>query len=109
MTPDDDNDILKSYRSAANEAPPAAIDHQILSAASAFRARQRQFPLLLGLAAGLLIALYATLPKFGPAPAEPRDPRLAQAGLSEGRAAQFLSNPEQMQQSAFRQMPGGAN
>lgn len=106
---DDDPDLLKSYRSVAREAPDRALDRQILAAASALRARQRQLPLLLALAACLLIALYAALLTHAPAPAAPRDPRLAQAGLYEGRAAQFLSDPELMRQSALGQMPGGAN
>ena len=106
---DGDLDLLKSYRSVAREAPDTALDRRILAAASALRARQWQLPLMLALAAGLLIAFYAALPTHAPAPATPRDPRLAQAGLYEGRAAQFLSDPERMRQSAIRQMPGGAN
>jgi hypothetical protein len=106
---DDDHDLLKTYRSASREMPDAALDHQILVAASAFRARRRQLPLVLAAAACLLIALYASLPRPSHTPAAPLDPRLAQAGLYEGRAAQFLSSPEAMQQTAIRQMTGGAN
>lgn len=107
---DDDPDLLKSYRSVAREAPDATLDRQILAAALVFRAGRRQLPLLLAAAACLLIALYAALSKPVHAPAPPlRDPRLAQAGLYDGRIAQFLSDPQAMQQSALRQMPGGAD
>jgi hypothetical protein len=106
---DDDLDLLKSYRSASCEMPDAALDHQILAAASAFRARRRQFPFLLAAAACLLIALYASLPKSSHTPVGPLDPRLAQAGLNEGRTAQFLSSPEATQRTALQQIPGGTD
>ena len=106
---DDDLDLLKSYRSVAREAPDTMLDRRILAAAATLRVRQRQLPLLLALAAGLLIAICTALATRSPSPAAPRDPRLAQAGLYEGRAAQFLSDPDLMKQSVLRQMPGGAN
>jgi hypothetical protein len=112
MTPgeDDDLDLLKSYRSVPREMPDAALDRRILSAASAFRARRRQLPLLLAVAACLLIALYAALPRPGSTPSvAPPSPELAEAGLYDGRVAQFLSDPEAMRQSAIRQMPGGSD
>lgn len=107
---DDDLDLLKSYRSASHGMPDVVLDRRILAAASGSRARQRLLPLMLAMTVAILIALYAAWSRSGPVPAAaPRSSELTQAGLNDGRIAQFLSDPQAMQQSALRQLGGGSD
>ncbi len=77
---DDDIRLQALYRSAAHEAPSAAMDSAILGAAAAKVRRDRAAPIL-AIAAGLLVAVLIvrgmTLPTPGAAPQETRSYLLA--------------------------------
>lgn len=77
---DDDIRLRALYRSAAQEAPSAAMNSAILGAAAARVRRDRAAPVL-AIAAGLLVAVLIVrgmaLPTPGAAPRETRDYLLA--------------------------------
>lgn len=77
---DDDIRLQALYRSAAHEAPSAAMDSAILGAAAAKLRRDRAAPIL-AIAAGLLVAVLIVrgmaLPTPGAAPQETRSYLLA--------------------------------
>jgi hypothetical protein len=109
MNDQDDPDLLRAWRDAAQDAPGEMLDRRILSAARAHQARRRVLPLAAALAACLVVAFYAERQQQkAPKPIPVAELDTATIGLYEGRSADISANPEAMQEIMIHQAPVGS-
>lgn len=102
----DELEMIAFYRATAKGEPPAALDGAVLNAARHQQRSAREIGTLAALAATLIFAVVLSLPQ----PPQPKlPPESATYGLYEGRAALFLRDPQAIQQSIIRQMPGATD
>lgn len=103
---DDDRDLLRAWRDAAQEAPGELLDRRILAAARAQRARRSALPVAAALAACLVLVVFSMerqeqAPRTIPVAALDT----ATIGLYEGRSADIPADPEAMQDIMIHPAP----
>jgi predicted membrane-bound mannosyltransferase len=109
MNDQDDPDLLRAWRDAAQDAPGEMLDRRILSAARAHQARRRVLPLAAALAACLVVAFYAERQQQkAPRPVPVAELDTATIGLYEGRSADISASAEAMQEIMIHQAPVGS-
>ena len=102
MTPDDDHDLLRAWRTQARDLPDEIIDRRVLKAAERQRLRRHALPLAAALAACLALALYGARPQ----PVAP--PVATRTMMDYSQTSAILSNPDAMEELRTRNLPGSA-
>lgn len=107
MMPDeDDRDLLRAWRDQAREVPGDLLDRRVLKAAQVQRTRRTALPLAAAMAACLALLLFAVRPQ--PVPMTARAPAARPVvAIPPDETSAMLADPDAMQQSMFRNMPGG--
>jgi hypothetical protein len=106
MSDNDDRDLLRAWRDAAQEAPGELLDRRILSAARARQSRRPALPVAAALAACLALIFFSMeRQQQAPHPVPVAVLDTATIGLYEGRSADISASPEALQEIMLHQAP----